>query len=152
MKGAPSSEHWKVEPDSLEVKLKLGAVELEGFDGDAVMVVSGAVRSIVQVKLAGVASVLPAVSVARTWKVCEPLTRSLYCLGEVQAAKAALSKLQVKVEPVSLDENVNVAELLLTVPEGPEAIIVSGAVRSTSTVRALEVAEVLPAASVAVAV
>ena len=35
----------------------------------------GAVVSIVQVKLAGDASVLPAASVARTWKVCEPSAR-----------------------------------------------------------------------------
>ncbi len=35
----------------------------------------GAAVSIVQVKLAGVASVLPAASVARTWKVWEPSAR-----------------------------------------------------------------------------
>ena len=35
----------------------------------------GAAVSIVQVKLAGVGSVLPAASVARTSKVCEPSVR-----------------------------------------------------------------------------
>ena len=46
-----------------------------GSLGCAVIVVFGAVVSIVQVKLAGVGSVLPAASVARTWKVCEPWLR-----------------------------------------------------------------------------
>ena len=47
----------------------------EGSFGWAVIVVFGAAVSIVQVKLAGVASVLPAASVARTWKVWEPSPR-----------------------------------------------------------------------------
>ena len=69
-KAAPSSEHWNVAPAS-EVKEKLGAELLLGFVGDAVIEALGAVESIVQVKLAAV-PMLPAVSVARTWKVCEP--------------------------------------------------------------------------------
>ena len=56
----------------VEVKLKLGAVEFVGSEGPAVIVVSGAVRSIVHVWLAGVASVLPAGSVARTSNVWLP--------------------------------------------------------------------------------
>ena len=71
---APSSEHWKVLPDSLEVKLKLALVWLVALAGADVIVVSGGVRSIVHVKLAGVASVLPTASVARTSKVCVPAT------------------------------------------------------------------------------
>ena len=39
------------------------------------IVVSGAVRSTVQVWLAGVASVFPAGSVARTWKVWLPAVK-----------------------------------------------------------------------------
>ena len=39
------------------------------------MLVSGAVRSTIQVKEAGAASVLPAGSVARIWKVCVPSLR-----------------------------------------------------------------------------
>ena len=39
--------------------------------------VSGVLVSIVQVKVAGVGSVLPAGSVARTWKVWEPSVRPL---------------------------------------------------------------------------
>ena len=71
----PSSWHSKVEPPSEELKEKLGAVTFDGSLGWAVIVVFGAAVSIVQVKLAGDASVLPAASVARTWKVCEPWLR-----------------------------------------------------------------------------
>jgi hypothetical protein len=71
-KAAPSRLQANVEPASVDVKLKLGAVELLGLLGLAVIVVSGAVKSIVHVKLAGVGSTLPAGSVARTWKVWLP--------------------------------------------------------------------------------
>jgi hypothetical protein len=54
------------------MKLKLGALVLLGLVGWAVMVAVGAAVSIVHVCVAGVWSVLPAVSVAFTWKVCEP--------------------------------------------------------------------------------
>ena len=57
------------------MKVKSGLPELLGSFGCAVIVVFGAVVSIVQVKLAGVASVLPAASVARTSKVWEPSAR-----------------------------------------------------------------------------
>ncbi len=74
-KAPASSLHSKVEPPSLEAKEKSAFAELLGSLGCAVIVVFGAAVSIVQVKLAGVASVLPAASVARTWKVCEPSAR-----------------------------------------------------------------------------
>ena len=48
-----------------------------GFAGWLSIVVSGAVVSIAQVKLAGVASVLAAVSLARAWKVCGPSVNPL---------------------------------------------------------------------------
>jgi len=68
-----SSAHVKVAPAS-ELKLKLGADELLGFVGDAVMLAAGATVSTVQVELAA-APVLPAASVAFTWNVCEPSAR-----------------------------------------------------------------------------
>ncbi len=71
----PSSWHSKVEPPSVEVNEKLGPVSFDGSLGCAVIVVSGAAASTVQVKLAGVASVLPAASVARTSKVCDASVR-----------------------------------------------------------------------------
>ncbi len=48
-KTAPSRAHSKVEPVSVEVKLKLGAVLLVGLAGLALIVVSGAAKSTVQV-------------------------------------------------------------------------------------------------------
>jgi hypothetical protein len=51
------------------VKLKLAELLFEGLDGLEVIVVSGGVVSTAQVKLAGVGSVLPALSIALTWKV-----------------------------------------------------------------------------------
>ena len=69
-----SSAHWKVAPASL-VNEKLAFADELGLLGCAVIVVSGAEESIDHVKLAGVASVFPAASRARTWKVCEPSAR-----------------------------------------------------------------------------
>ena len=74
MKAPPSRRTSKVAPTS-DVNENDADVEFVGLSGRDVMVVSGAVVSIVQVKLAGVASVLPARSVARTSKVCEPAAR-----------------------------------------------------------------------------
>ena len=78
--------HWKVEPVSLEEKPKLAEALFTVLPeaGPEVMVVSGAVVSTVQVRLAGVPSVWPAASVALTWKVCEPSERSVLFSGEVQ--------------------------------------------------------------------
>ncbi len=75
MNAPASREHSNVEPPSLAVKEKSGAAELLGSLGWAVIVVFGAVVSIVQVKAAADASVLPAASVARTSKVWEPSAR-----------------------------------------------------------------------------
>src|SRR3954469_7864039 len=44
-----------------------------------------------QVELAGLASTLPAASVARTWTVCAPSVSPLYCYGDVQLAQAPAS-------------------------------------------------------------
>jgi hypothetical protein len=77
---APSSEHVNVDPDSVELN-ENDADVLVPLDGAAVIVVSGGVLSggglIVQVAVAGVASVLPAASVAATVKVWLPVVRPL---------------------------------------------------------------------------
>ena len=52
-------------PVSLAEKVKSGAVEFDGSVGLVSIVVSGAVLSIVKVRLSGEPSTLPAVSVAR---------------------------------------------------------------------------------------
>ena len=45
----PSTRHSNVDPDSVELKEKLGVVSLEGSVGVELIVVFGAVRSTVQV-------------------------------------------------------------------------------------------------------
>src|SRR5215208_8476981 len=80
-------------------------------------------------RLAGVGSVLPAASVAFTSKVWVPLAKPVYVVGDTQGLVAA-SSLHWKVEFGSEEEKVNVATLLLTVPEGPESMVVSGGVVS----------------------
>ena len=67
-KAAESSEHWKVEV-SFAVKLNIATALVDGFVGVEENVVSGATVSIIHVYVAGVASTLPAASVARTWKL-----------------------------------------------------------------------------------
>ena len=71
LKAAPSRLQVKVDPLIVDVKLKLADVVITVPEGPAVMLVSGGTTT-VQLWLAGVASRLPAVSVAWTWKVCAP--------------------------------------------------------------------------------
>jgi hypothetical protein len=73
-------------------------------------------------------------------------------MGELQAPKAAPSSEHWKLEPVSLEEKLKLAELELVVPLGPESIVVWGAAVSTVTCTTVEAGELLPAASVATAV
>jgi hypothetical protein len=151
VKVAPSSEHWKLEPASVEVNEKLALVDVVGFVGFAVIVVSGGVVSvalIVQLELAGDGSGLPAASVARTWNVCPPTARPLYCCGLEQAVNGALSSEHVKLAPAS-ELKVNDAVVAVVGFDGPEAIVVSGAPVSTVHVWIAGVASVLPAPSFA---
>ena len=74
-KPAPSSEHSKVEPVSVEAKVNVASGSVVGEDGFSPIVVSGGVVSgacSVHEELAGDPSTLPAASRARTWKVCGP--------------------------------------------------------------------------------
>ena len=114
----------------------------------------GAGTLTVHVRAAGEASTLEAASVARTSNVCEPFASAEYALGELHEPHAPLSRRHWNAEADSLEVNVKLAELTATVPEGPESIVVSGAVVSgagTSTVQARDAgdASVLPAGSVA---
>ena len=63
--------HSKVAPAS-EEKAKLARAELVSPLGPESIAVSGAAVSTVHLRNAGVASVLPAASLALTEKVCEP--------------------------------------------------------------------------------
>ena len=80
-----------------DVKVNVAFWIVVDTSGPPVIVVWGPVRSITQVKLAGVGSVLPFVSVARTRKLWLPAVRPDYVVGLVQPAKATLSRLQAKV-------------------------------------------------------
>jgi hypothetical protein len=75
----PSTEHWNVEPASLEENVNVAFGLAVSAFGPVSIVVFGAVVSggawIVQLQLATVPSVLPAPSVARTEKVCGPTAR-----------------------------------------------------------------------------
>jgi hypothetical protein len=93
-------------------------------------VVSGMKVSMLHVRTAGVASVLPAWSVALTENVCNPSESPVSAFGEEQAANAPVSSLHSKLEPASLEENSKLAELEVLVAEGPELIAVSGGVVS----------------------
>ena len=69
-------------------------------------------------------------------------------MGEVHGEKGAPSREHSNVAPGS-EENVNVGATSLVGPEGPECMVVWGAVVSTVQVLKAGVASVLPVASVA---
>src|ERR671914_345926 len=129
-KAAPSSEHSKAEPDSLELKWNEALVLVVVAGGACEIVVCGAAVSTVIARLAGLASVLPAASVARTSNVCAPSDNAPVVCGEVHAANAAVSTRHWKFAPASL-ENPKVGVESLVSPEGPESIVVWGATVST---------------------
>ncbi len=89
-----------------------------------------------KVRVAGVGSVLLALSVARTAKMCEPFESGVAGLwlapGPEQGANGWESKRHLKVEFDWLDENPNVGLWLVVELGGPEVIVVSGAVESST--------------------
>ena len=112
------------------------------------IVVSGAVVCIVHVYVAGVASVLPTVSVARTWKLCEPSASDDVVSGDVQGVKTPPSSEHWKVAvSVAVKLKLDV-ELLLKIG-GFAVIVVSGAAVSIVHVYVAGVASMLPDPSVA---
>ena len=98
--------HSNVELASSELNSKVGVLSLvrSSCAGPASMVVSGDAVSTVKVRDAGVASVLPASSVARTSKVCWP-SLSEGDAGELQGVKSSVSTRHSKVELASLELN-----------------------------------------------
>ena len=150
----PSSLHSNVEPAFVDVNANDGDALLVAPVGPRVIVVSGAAVSTVNVRVAGVASTLPAASVARTENVYVPSASGPSVRGEVQLAYVPVaapgpSSLHSNVEPASVEVNVNDGDAPLVVPVGPPVIVVSGAAVSTVNVRVAGVASTLPAASVA---
>src|SRR5947208_4304862 len=122
--------HSKVEPGSLELKVNVGVASLSSAGGAESIVVFGAVRSTVQVRLAGVASVLPAGSVARTSKVWLPAPSGAVVCGLVQGDQLPPSTRHSKVEPGSLELKLKLGVVSFDELFGPESSVVLGGVRS----------------------
>jgi hypothetical protein len=131
------------------LKLKLAPASFVGSAGPAVIDVFGAAVSTVQVNVAGLASVLPNASRARTSKVWLPSARPEYACGLVQAVNAPPSSLQSNVLPASVEVNEKLAPVWLVGFAGVEVMLVSGAVASTVQVWVAAVGSVFPAGSVA---
>lgn len=85
----------------------------------------------VQRWLAGVASRLPAASIARTEKVCRLRRSRAYLFGDAQRAKRPASSLHSNAEAASLAANLNVAVDAVVFDAGREPSVVCGAVAST---------------------
>jgi len=128
----PSMRHSKVEPDSLELKERSGVVLFDGSVGEESMVVFGAVRSTVHVELAGVESVLPAWSVARTWKVWLPPPSAESVCGLVHALQPPLSIWHSKVDAGSVELKEKLGVTSFDGSPGVESMVVFGGVRSTA--------------------
>ena len=93
----------------------------------------GSLVSRCHVHVAGVASVLPAGSVARTSKVWLLSAMPVTLCGLVHGANDPPSTLHSKDEPASLESNVNDGIAALDGSEGLVRMVVLGAVRSTLT-------------------
>ena len=151
----PSSLHSNVEPASVEVNANDGEAPFVAPVGPAVIAVSGADVSTVKARVAGVASTLPAASVARTENVYAPSASGPTTRGEVHAHVGARSSRPARractrrSSPPRCSRTRTTARSALVVPVGPRLIVVSGAAVSTVNARVAGVASTLPAASVA---
>jgi hypothetical protein len=126
----PSIRHSKVEAGSDALNANEGVVLPEGLGGPESIVVFGAVRSIVQVWLAGVASVLPAASVARTSKVWLPAPSAASVSGLEHDVQLPPSMRHSKLEPGSEELKEKVGVVSLVGSAGVEPIVVAGGVVS----------------------
>jgi hypothetical protein len=113
-----------------------------------VTLAAGATVSMRHVAAAGVPSVLPARSVARTSKVCTPSASGGKVVGLRQGSNAPPSSRHAKVLPPSEEENENVGAGLLVDPGCDAVIEVFGGAVSKVKVRDAAVVT-LPAASIA---
>lgn len=144
-----SSRHSNVAVPSSDVKLNDAAEEFDALGGVDKKLVSGATVSTVQVYDAGEPSMLPAASVARTAKVCEPSAMPLKLWGDVQDAHGPVSNRHSYVTGLSSDVNANDADVEFEAKGGFDVMVVLGAVASTLHVYGAGVGSVLVAASVA---
>src|SRR5438093_1098564 len=93
--------------------------------------VSGGVRSMLQLKLAGLGSTLPAASLARTSKVCGPAPRLVYVFGLAHALNPPPSIWHSKLRmpagvTLSVPEKLKGALVLLVGLVGPLSTLVFG--------------------------
>jgi hypothetical protein len=119
------------------VSVVAAVVFVRSLTDSRTMPLPGVPASIVHVRLAGVASVLSASSVALTSNVCVPADNPEYVFGELQSLKLPSSRRHSNVDPASLEEKVKEALVLVVVPDGPAAIMVSGGVVSAGSVELL---------------
>ena len=107
----PSSLHSNVEPGFVEVNANDGEVTFVGPVGPVVIVVSGAAVSTVNVRVAGVASTLPAASRRadgeRVRPVGERPTNAATCSRIRPGRGARAVELALERRPASVDVNVN---------------------------------------------
>src|SRR4051794_16820158 len=112
--------------------LKLGLASFVRVPSEgATRVSAGSVASTVQVVVAGVASVLPAASVARTRKVCAPGVSPERTSGDEQAVQAPASRRHSKLAPVSLESKRKSADVVPVAAGGVSVKKVFGALVST---------------------
>jgi hypothetical protein len=135
-------------PAAVNVALTELVVTVEPLAG-AVMLTVGTSESTVKVT---VADPEPAEFVAVTTTVCAPCARPVKLAGEVQAAAALASSLQVVLvgELVAVNETEAVV-LFRNAPLAGELIVTTG-IDASETVKVVEALPVLPAWSVAVTV
>jgi hypothetical protein len=154
-----SARHSKTEFGSEAVNANVGVLSVVVRVGPRLIVVSGAVASAggvastVKERVAGVAPVLPAASVARTETLCDPSLSVGVVHGLVQSAHAPASTRHSKTAFDSEAVKANVGVLSPVEPVGPELIVVSGGVVSDAVVIVqvcvAGLASALPAASLA---
>ena len=118
----------------MAVKLSEADVAVVEPGGAEVIEVSGGVVSTgavtVHDAVAGVASMLPARSMARTSKLCAPTASPLYEAGEEHVAQLPPSRRHWKVDAASVAVNAMLALVDVVEPEGADVSAVSGAVVS----------------------
>jgi hypothetical protein len=128
----------------LLVQVKVAVVDVATAAGVEPSVIVGATVSVVQLKAAGVASRLPAASMPRARKVCEPSGRLASGIetGELQAVNAAVSRLHWSVASASVVIENDAGPLLGS--GGKSVNAVSGATVSTVQLKVAGVASVFP--------
>ena len=126
-----SSEHSKVEPGWSDENVKPAVRVVMSDSGPVSIVVSGR-ATMLQAYVAGDASALPVTSIARTLNSWSPSGRPEYWIAESHGAQSPSSSAHSNVVPDSDAVNVKFASGLPVTAGGPNVIVVSGAVRSST--------------------